>query len=508
MIKKLLNWQLSLSEKGRPLEKMRPLFTALDTFFYEVPIRTRIGPHIRDSVDLKRWMMLVVFALLPCTLIAFLNNGVQKLVYTSGSAEMMDQYIAASQSVLGYFQFVFQKEWIGTIILYGLQATIPILIISYAVGGFWEALFAVVRRHEISEGFLVTGILYAFILPSTLPYWMVAVGVSIGIILSKELFGGTGMNILNPALVCRCFLFFAYPAYMSGNVWAGTDPTVVKKSLIQMNLEASRKPYDSYSQASPLTRINISPDIKRIHVEAIGDHLGQRVSLKPVLQKRIAKWKQLHGEPNAKLSENQLQSFVTDPFEKGGLNLSPELFAGAYDYAKVHFGLGQFSNISFLIGNRLGCIGETSVIACIIGALVIAICGIGSWRSMLGMLVGAVACALLFQAGSRYLGTEAGAWNPARFDFPFYKHLILGGFAFALAFMITDPVSAPDMKGSMWCYGILVGALTIVIRTINPAFPEGVMLAILFGNVFGPLMDHYALISMRKKRNERTKRAS
>lgn len=283
MLKRLLHFQLSLANKGRPLEKLRPLFSALDTFCFEPKIQTKKGPHIRDSIDLKRWMFIVVVALLPCTLMAIWNTGLQQFVYGSSSLKIMNEYAS-----LPYLTFAFQKGYALTILKLGLISFVPIMILCYAVGGLWEGFFACVRGHEISEGFLVTGLLIALILPPTIPYWMVVVGVSMGIVLGKELFGGTGMNILNPALITRSFLFFTYPTKLSGNVWVGTNPTTIRTSLLKINQESINQPIDSvtqasetlvdgYTQSTPLGIFNVSTDIKRIHVDAIAMNFKQAV---------------------------------------------------------------------------------------------------------------------------------------------------------------------------------------------------------------------------------------
>src|SRR3984885_14220875 len=212
MIRQFLDAQLTkLNDKNHRWHRLRPMLTAVDSFLYEAPLVTKTGPHIRDAVDLKRWMIIVVVALLPCIFMAIWNTGLQKMVYASGDYHLMDEYLNASTSFRGYFQFALQQQRWLTILEYGAMAFFPVMLISYLVGGFWEALFACVRRHEIAEGFLVTGMLYPLILPPTIPYWMVAVGVSAGVVIGKELFGGTGMNIMNPALCCRAFLFFTFP---------------------------------------------------------------------------------------------------------------------------------------------------------------------------------------------------------------------------------------------------------------------------------------------------------
>lgn len=486
MLRQLLDFQLSLTEKGKPLGRFRPLVSALDTFFYEAPIVTKQGPHIRDLIDLKRWMMVVVYALVPCILMAIWNAGVQSIVYGSSNLEIVDAYIKGSY-------FTFAKTYFWPIVIKGLIAFIPVMLISYAVGGLWEVIFAIIRRHEVSEGFLVTGMLFALILPSTIPYWMVAVGVSAGVIIGKEIFGGTGMNILNPALVCRAFLFFAFPTKMTGPVWVGTNPTSIQESIVSLNKQGA----DGITQASALNFFNISTDIKRVHIEALGRKTGY------VIERQLNHL--MPGKTLVSLSNDELQTFVTTPHAQGGLGLSPENYDDAMRFADLQYGKGVLTNQNFFFGNRIGSMGETSILACLLGAIVLITTGIGSWRSMLGMALGAYACALLFEWGSHLIGPYDGAFNPAKFALPAYKHLLLGSLAFGLVFMATDPVSSPDVKGARWFYGLLCGSLVIVIRAVNPAYPEGVMLAILFGNVFAPLFDHIALNAQTKVRYARKK---
>ncbi|MBB64937.1 MAG: Na(+)-transporting NADH-quinone reductase subunit B [Waddliaceae bacterium] len=503
MLRKILDFQLSLTEKGKPLHKLRPLITAGDTFMYEPAINTKTGPHIRDAVDLKRWMIVVVFALLPCIIMAIWNTGLQKLLYTSGDYRLMDEYFAASTSFQTYIDFCMKDNRFLSILQLGALAFFPVVLVSYAVGGLWEGLFACVRDHEIAEGFLVTGILYPLVLPPTIPYWMVAVGVSAGVVIGKELFGGTGMNILNPALTCRAFLFFTFPGKMSGDVWVGTNPTIVKNSLLTMNETSGAGELDGYSQATPLALFNIGDDIKRVHVDAIAsNNLGTQVNNYEVIQTQFSKWNAM-GEQQAslgQLSPEQMKNFVTTSIEQGGLGLAPENYQAAYEFSGLHYGIGHLTDANFFFGNQLGSMGETSTFACLIGAMMLIYFGVGSWRTMLGMLIGALGTALLFQFGADYIGNDGGAWNPARLAFPAYKQLIMGGFAFGLVFMSTDPVSAPGMNSAKWLYGGLIGLVAIVIRYINPAYPEGVMLAILFGNCFAPLIDYYAVRTYRRKR--------
>lgn len=502
MLRRVLDYQLSLTEKGKPLHRFRPLIEALDNFLYEAPINTRKGPHIRDAVDVKRWMIIVVFALIPCILMAIWNTGLQSFVYSSGDYRLMNEYLTGANSLHGYFDFAMKDNRYLSIIWEGLIALLPIVIITYAVGGLCEALFAVVRQHELTEGFLVTGILYALILPSTIPYWMVAVGVAAGVILGKEVFGGSGMNIVNPALACRAFLFFTFPGRMSGDVWVGTNPTVIRESLLKMNQDAQTNSLDGYSQATWLGRFNVTPEIKRIHVDAIASNdLGSKVATYPTIEKHFNHWMDAghHEAALTQLKPDQLRSFVTSPLTEGGLGLSTGNYEDAYHFASLKYGLGHNGNWNLFLGDRLGSMGETSILACLIGAVILIWTGVGSWRTMVGMALGAFFTALLFEMGAHFFGADGGAWNPAVLGFPAYKHLILGGLAFGIVFMATDPVSSPSMKLARWIYGAMAGIVTIVIRAINPAYPEGVMLAILMANVFAPLIDYYVIRYYRKR---------
>lgn len=508
MLRRMLDYQLSLTEKGRFLHRMRPLIEAADTFLYEAPLNTRKGPHIRDAVDIKRWMMIVVFALIPCILMAIWNTGLQSFVYTSGDYKLMNEYLSGANSFQGYIDFAFKDNRYLSILKEGLGALLPVVIITYAVGGLCESLFAIVRQHEISEGFLVTGILYALILPSTIPYWMVAVGVAAGVILSKEVFGGSGMNIVNPALACRAFLFFTFPGKMSGDVWVGTNPTIVRESLLKMNQDAHTTALDGFSQATWLSRYNIPPEIKRIHVDAIASNdIGTNVGTYPAIERQFQHWNE-SGQHHATLTQlqpDQMREFVTSPLAEGGLGLSSGNYEDAYHFASLDYGLGHNGDWNFFLGDKLGSMGETSILACLIGAIILIWTGVGSWRTMAGMTLGAFFTALLFEMGARFFGPDGGAWNPAPLGFPAYKHLLLGGLAFGIVFMATDPVSSPAMKLSRWIYGAMAGIVTIVIRAINPAYPEGVMLAILMANVFAPLIDYYVVYYYRKRSMSRVR---
>jgi Na+-transporting NADH:ubiquinone oxidoreductase subunit B len=505
MLRKFLDLQLSLVEKGKPLHRFRPLVSALDTFLYEPNVNTSKGPHIRDAVDLKRWMVVVVFALLPCILMAIWNTGVQKFVYASGDYRLLNEFYDASGSFKTYFEFVMKDGRFLSMLQYGLMAFVPIMIISYAIGGLCEAIFAVVRGHEIAEGFLVTGMLYALILPPTIPYWMAAIGVAAGVIIGKEFFGGTGMNIVNPALTCRAFLFFTFPGKMSGDVWAGTNPVVLKDSLLKMNKDAGLGSIDGYSQATPLALFNVSDDIRRVHVDAIATNtIGKNVGTIDVIERQFAQWNTGGDAVLGQLTPDQLQSFVTSPASVGGLALGVENYQGAFQFSGLQYGLGHYTDANFFFGNQLGSMGETSFLACMLGALLLIWTRIGSWRTMTSYFVSFFACAALFQFFATHFGSDEGAWNVAKFGFPAYKHMLLGGLAFGIVFMATDPVSSPAMNRSKWFYGALVGVVNYAIRAINPAYPEGVMLAILLGNVFAPVFDYYSVRSFRRVRRVAT----
>ncbi len=503
MLRRFFDYQLSLTEKGKPLHFLHRLISAGDTFFFEAPVNTKSAPHIRDAIDVKRWMLLVVVALIPAVLFAIWNTGLQAFVYTSGDYKLMQEFLGASTSLDGYFAFAAKDNRYLEILWTGLIAVIPIVIISYAVGGMWEGLFATVFDHEISEGFLVSGILYALILPPTIPYWMVAVGVTFGIVLGKELFGGSGMNIVNPAMTCRAFLFFTFPGRMSGDIWVGTNPTTVRESLVKMNRESGGTSLDAFTQATPLSRFNVSPDIKQIHVDAIAsNNLGTDVRSYSTLQKYFDKWNASgsHDASLGQLTQEQLKNFVTTPIPEGGLGLSSGNYEDAFRFSSLNYGLGADNDWGFFLGNKLGCIGETSGFLILLGALFMIYLGIASWRTMTAMGLGAFLTALAFQYGSSFFAAEGGAWTSAQFGFPAYKHLLIGGLAFGLVYMATDPVSSPSMKSGQWIYGLLCGLITVVIRVINPAYPEGVMLAILIGNVFAPLIDYYCALFYRKRR--------
>lgn len=495
-LRRVLDAQMKATEEGKPLARLRPLAEAIENFFFEAREQTHSPPHIRDAVDVKRWMMLVVVALVPCILMAIWNTGVQKFVYTSGDASVMKAFYEASHSLSGYFGFVFHGgRWLQ-ILWYGLAAYIPIMLISYTVGGIVEVIFACARKKEISEGFLVSGMLFALILPPTIPYWMVALGVAAGITISKELFGGTGMNIVNPALCCRILLFFTFPAQMTGDIWVGTNPYVVRESLLQANRSAGLSGLDGYTQATPLSRVNVGMEIKDIHIDAIAatfPGVGTSVPSWEAIQTAFAPYAVSHGIQGAytNLSHEALQGFLTD-----ALHLPHEDFESAFRFAQLRYDQGLLTNWNLVLGNRPGSMGETSVLACLLGALFLIITGVGSWRTMCGVFVGTFGLGLLVNSIASWYGVQA----PAVFTLPAYKHLLMGGLAFGAIFMATDPVSSPTLPLGRWIYGIFIGVMTMIIRLINPAYPEGVMLAIILANTVAPLIDIFSAKWYRPKR--------
>lgn len=498
MLRRFLDYQLSLTEKGKPLYPLRALIQANDTFLYEAPVNTTKAPHIRDAIDVKRWMFIVVLAVLPCYLFAIWNTGLQSFVYSSGDFHLLNEYLSGARSFEGYLAFAAKDDRYLSIIWEGLALVLPLTLLVYLVGGLWEVLFATVRGHEISEGFLVTGILIVLILPSTIPYWMAAVGVSVGVVLGKEIFGGSGMNIVNPALAARCFLFFTFPGRMSGEVWAGGNPVEVRKSLVAMNKDAALSSVDGYTQATKLAQFNVSLDIKKVHVDAIATNsLGSSVDSYPLIEQKFHAWNKANATLGH-LSPEQLKQFVTAPLSEGGLGLSSGYFEDAYHFSSLKYGLGHNGDWSLFLGDKLGSIGETSILMILLGAAFLIWTGVGSWRTMLAMLLGAFLTASAFYLGSKYIAQDGGAWLPAHFSFPPYKHLLLGGLAFGAVFMATDPVSSPSVPLGKWIFGIFCGLVTIVIRLINPAYAESVMLAILMGNVFSPLIDYYAVQHFRR----------
>lgn len=503
MLRKLINHTLVKLNNGK-FKKLHPLTDAIDSFCFEPALNAESPPFIRDSVDVKRWMTLVIVALLPPIFVAVWNAGVQKIIYSSGNGQLMNDFLKASLSLKSYLRFTFSSGRYLQIIKAGSLIFFPLLIISYTVGGICEIVFAVFRGHKIAEGLLVTGILYPLTLPPTIPYWMAALGIAFGVIIGKEIFGGTGMNILNPALTGRAFLFFTFPASMTGDVWVGSNTSVITQSLRQMN-HSLQIPIEGFTQATPLQTLNaLSPAIKKVHVDAIAANILHNldiVSSQKLIMQQFTLWQHTHPDLiNGFLTSSDLQSFLSAPFEQGGLALAQGQFDSAYLASDLIYGLGKFSNGNLFWGNILGSLGETSTVACLAGAIFLIITGIGSWRTMLSFGLGAFLTAWLFKFLGIELSSQGAAWVPAKFFIPAYRHLMMGGLAFGLVYMATDPVSSPSMKKGKWIYGLLIGCLTIIIRLTNPAYPEGVMLAILMGNVLSPLIDYYSVRSYRKKR--------
>ena len=387
--------------RGGSLEKYQAIFEMLDTLFYSPSDVARHAPHVRDAINLKRVMGLVVIGVLPCALAGMWNTGYQaNLAMAELGLDAPSDWRGALMAALGVGH---DPSSAAASTFYGLLYFLPIYIVTMAAGGFWEVLFAGIRNHEVNEGFFVTSILFALTLPATTPLWQVALGISFGVVIAKEVFGGTGKNFMNPALAGRAFLYFAYPVEMSGeSVWV--------------------PPVDVVTGATPL---------------AIGAESGV-----PGIVESGVTW--------------------MDAF----------------------------------LGPIQGSLGETSALACLLGAVFIVYTGVASWRIIAGVLIGTVATTLLFNS----IGSDT---NPM-FAMTWQWHMVLGGFAFGAVFMATDPVTACVTNPGRWLFGIMVGMLTVIIRVVNLAFPEGIMLAILFANIFSPTIDHFV---MRANINRRIKRS-
>jgi Na+-transporting NADH:ubiquinone oxidoreductase subunit B len=382
----------------------KALISALDTFARRPAHVTSQAPHIRDATDLKRVMVIVVFSLLPALLFGIWNTG--KNTYMSigvANCSFMEAFLEGSIHVL------------------------PLVLISYGVGGLCETIFAQMRNHDIAEGFLVTGLLYPLVCPPTIPWWMFVCGIVFGVIIGKELFGGTGMNIINPALFSRAFLFFSYPAAMSGDeVW-------IKKPF-----------YETMT--------------------------GE---IKPVLWTTIDTNRILSFLNNSDVNLVSGQTPLALATYKANLNMGSDI--------NTHVNQ-VYSKWDLFLGNIPGSIGETSTLMCVIGAAILITTNVGAWRIMFGCFLGAGITTYLLNI----ISTNASLLNIS-----FSNHICMGGFCFGAVFMATDPVSGPLHKLSKIIYGFMIGALCILIRTINPAFPEGMMMSILFMNIFSPLIDHY-----------------
>ena len=375
-----------LFARGGRFEQFSAVFEMVDTLLYTPADVTCDAPHVRDAMDLKRLMIFVVLAVTPALLVGLYNTGYQANLAMGQLG--LNTVPGWRGDLLGLFGSGHSPDSILACLWYGLLYFLPIYLVTLTAGGLWEVLFAAVRNHEVNEGFLVTSMLFSMTLPPTIPLWQVAVGISFGVVIGKEVFGGTGKNFLNPALTGRAFLFFAYPGAMSGDaVWTALD---------------------GYTGATPLALA-----------------------------------------------------------AAGGL---PELHVHGITWAQAF--LGQIS----------GSLGETSTLACLLGAGMLVFTRIASWRIMAGVFIGMLGAVLLFN-------TFGSVSNPLT-ALPWYWHFVLGGYAFGMVFMATDPVTAAMTDVGRWVYGLLIGALVVLIRVANPAFPEGMMLAILFANVFAPLIDH------------------
>ncbi len=392
-----LDKQHKYFDKGGKLEKLYPLYEAIDTFLYTPGEVNEGSVHVRDGIDLKRTMVSVAIALSPCIMMAMYNTGFQALnAYESMGATSIGG--GWRGQLLGSLGFGVDPSSIGLCFLLGALYFFPIFIVTNLVGGFWEGLFASIRKHEINEGFLVTGLLFPLTLPASIPLWQVAIGITFGVVVGKEVFGGTGKNFLNVALTARAFLYFAYPVNISGDaVWTAAD---------------------GYTGATIL---------------------GQAA--------------------------------------QGGVEAITHNFWNAF------------------LGIVPGSMGETSVLAALIGAGYLLMTGIGSWRIMLSVVLSAFCFAGLLN----FIGSDT---NPMFSMTPAW-HFVSGGLAFGLVFMATDPVSASMTLKGKWFYGALIGFMTILIRVINPAYPEGIMLAILFANVFAPLIDYFVVNANIQRRKLR-----
>jgi Na+-transporting NADH:ubiquinone oxidoreductase subunit B len=404
-LRKFLDKQEKHFKEGGKLKGLYHVYEAFDAILYTPGKPTPGASHIRDAMDFKRIMMVVLYALVPAVIIGLYNTGYQANLALAGLEEAAVQAQGWRVNLLTGLGIGLNPANAIACFLHGLLYFLPIYIVTMVTGLFWEFLFCCVRKHDMHEGFLVTGLLFPLILPPTIPLWQVAIGISFGVVIGKEIFGGVGMNIFNPALMARAFLFFAYPVEISGNaVWVAVD---------------------GVTKATPLA--------------------------------------------------NAAEAGVTGLVEAGS-----NLTASWWDA---------------FIGIIPGSIGETSTLACLIGAFILIVTGIGSWRIMVSILVGMVGLSLL-------LNLVGSSTNPM-FGMTPWWHLVLGGFAFGTVFMATDPVSAAITKKGKYYYGLLIGCLVVLIRVINPAYPEGMMLAILFGNMCAPLIDYVYIKKNIKRRSLR-----
>ncbi|AXT58273.1 NADH:ubiquinone reductase (Na(+)-transporting) subunit B [Aquimarina sp. MMG015] len=405
---KLHNLKLKYKDK-----KMAPAFNALHTFLYLPNEITHSGSHVRAADDLKRTMNTVIMSLVPCLIFGMFNAGYQHYL-------ALGEIEAAAN---GFFSAAF---WSLDNLIIGLWKVLPLVVVSYGVGLAVEFLFAVIKGHEVEEGYLVTGMLVPLIVPVDTPLWMLAVAVIFGVVIGKEVFGGTGMNILNPALTIRAFLFFAYPTWMSGDkVW-------VHGAVDRANEIAGGAQLDAISGETVLGG--------------------------------LAQGKNILGSGDATYS-------VMDAF----------------------------------FGFIPGSVGETSALLILLGAAFLIFTKIGSWRIMVSAVLGTLVMGLIFNGVTNAGWIAESSKFYALMNLEFWKHLIVGGIAFGIVFMATDPVTASQTNKGKWIYGFLIGFISILIRVFNPAYPEGVFLAILLMNVFAPTIDHYVVQGNVKKRMKRLK---
>ena len=399
ILRKILDSQKPHFAKGGKYEKFHYLFEAGETFMF-VPndVTPKKGAQIRDAIDLKRLMMTVVIAMIPCLLFGIWNVGHQHYIYLGQSVSFIDKILVGSKQVL------------------------PIVLVSYLAGGLVEVVFSTIRRHPINEGFLVTGMLIPLIMPPNIPLWQVAVATIFAIVIAKEVFGGTGMNILNVALTARVFLYFGFPSDISGDVWTYYG-------------ENRDEVISGYSGATPLS----------IGAETVNKEESNSVV-------------NLMDEYSSDVQVNNFYSFE-----------------------------------NMFIGSIPGSIGETSALMCLIGAFILIFTGVASWKIIFSVFVGAYFMGMIFNL----IGLNEFMLLP-----PHY-HFVMGGLAFGAVFMATDPVSAAQTETGKWIYGFMIGLLTVLIRIFNPAYPEGIMLAVLFMNVFAPLIDFYVVDANKKRRLKR-----
>lgn len=400
--------------KGGKHENWAALFEAIDTFFYSPKKVTHAAAHVRDSIDLKRIMIIVWAATFPAMFLGMWNTGSQALTLLANVPgatpdQLTDAWRVWVISLIAGFD---AGSWWDCLV-YGATYFVPVYLVTFIVGGFWEVLFAQKRGHEVNEGFFVTSVLFALTCPPTIPLWQVALGITFGVVIAKEVFGGTGKNFVNPALAGRAFLFFAYPAQLSGDtVWTAANPALWSQAV------------DGFSGATALGQ-----------AKAAGIEAMQRIG------------------------DGGLQAITWwDAF----------------------------------IGSIPGSMGEVSTLGIAIGAVILLATRVASWRIMAGVLLGMVATSMLFNA----IGSDT---NPM-FAMPWHWHLVLGGFAFGMVFMATDPVSAAMTHTGRWVFGIVCGVMVTLIRVVNPAYPEGMMLAILFANLTAPLTDYFVIQANIKRR--------